>query len=60
MEFKNGLLGCLLFVNLFCIVYMTRSVYDKVEVVEQKVDNVSVKCDTLQSEVNLLNCYLYD
>ena len=47
-------------VALVTILFETSRTHRKLNEIKTELDNANVKVDSLQKEVYLLNCYLYD
>ena len=47
-------------VALVTILFETNRTHRKLNEIKTELNNVNVKVDSLQKEVYLLNCYLYD
>ena len=47
-------------VALVTILFETNRTHRKLNEIKTELDNTNVKVDSLQKEVYLLNCYLYD
>ena len=47
-------------VALVTILFETNRTHRKLNEIKTELDNANVKVDSLQKEVYLLNCYLYD
>ena len=65
MNYKKIMVGALLLkvafaVALVTILFETNRTHRKLNEIKTELDNVNVKVDSLQKEVYLLNCYLYD
>ena len=65
MNYKKIMVGALLLevafaVALVTILFETNRTNRKLNEVKTELDNANVKVDSLQKEVYLLNCYLYD
>ena len=65
MNYKKIMVGALLLevsfaVALVTIIFETNRTHRKLNEIKTELDNVNVKVDSLQKEVYLLNCYLYD
>ena len=65
MNYRKIMVGALLFevafaVALATILFETNRTHRKLNEIKTELDNVNVKVDSLQKEVYLLNCYLYD
>lgn len=65
MNYKKIMVGALLFevafaVALVTILFETNRTNRKLNEIKTELDNANVKVDSLQKEVYLLNCYLYD
>lgn len=65
MNYKKIMVGALLFevafaVALATILFETNRTHRKLNEIKTELDNANVKVDSLQKEVYLLNCYLYD
>ena len=65
MNYKKIMVGALLLevafaVALVIILFETNRTNRKLNEVKTELDNANVKVDSLQKEVYLLNCYLYD
>ena len=65
MNYKTIMVGALLLevafaVALFTILFETNRTHRKLNEIKTELDNANVKVDSLQKEVYLLNCYLYD
>ena len=65
MNYKKIMVGALLLevafaVALVTILFETNRTHRKLNDIKTELDNVNVKVDSLQKEVYLLNCYLYD
>lgn len=65
MNHKKIMVGTLLLevafaVALVTILFETNRTHRKLNEIKTELDNVNVKVDSLQKEVYLLNCYLYD
>ena len=65
MNYKKIMVGALLLevafaVALVTILFETNRTHRKLNEIKTELNNVNVKVDSLQKEVYLLNCYLYD
>lgn len=65
MNYKKIMVGTLLLevafaVALVTILFETNRTNRKLNEIKTELDNANVKVDSLQKEVYLLNCYLYD
>ena len=65
MNYKKIMVGTLLLevafaVALVTIIFETNRTHRKLNEIKTELDNTNVKVDSLQKEVYLLNCYLYD
>ena len=65
MNYRKIMVGALLFevafaVALVTILFETNRTHRKLNEIKTELNNVNVKVDSLQKEVYLLNCYLYD
>ena len=65
MNHKKIMVGALLLevafaVALVTILFETNRTHRKLNEIKTELDNTNVKVDSLQKEVYLLNCYLYD
>ena len=65
MNYKKIMVGALLLevafaVALVTILFETNDTNRKLNEIKTELDNANVKVDSLQKEVYLLNCYLYD
>ena len=65
MNYKKIMFGALLLevafaVALVTILFETNRTHRKLNEIKTELDNTNVKVDSLQKEVYLLNCYLYD
>lgn len=65
MNYKKIMVGALLLevafaVALVTILLETNRTNRKLNEIKTELDNANVKVDSLQKEVYLLNCYLYD
>ena len=65
MNYKKIMVGALLLevafaVALVIILFETNRTHRKLNEIKTELDNTNVKVDSLQKEVYLLNCYLYD
>ena len=65
MNYKKIMVGALLFevafaVALVTILFETNRTHRKLNEIKTELNNANVKVDSLQKEVYLLNCYLYD
>ena len=65
MNYKKIMVGALLSevafaVALVTILFETNRTNRKLNEIKTELDNANVKVDSLQKEVYLLNCYLYD
>ena len=65
MNYKKIMVGALLLevafaVALVTILFETNRTNRKLNEIKTELDNANVKIDSLQKEVYLLNCYLYD
>ena len=65
MNYKKIMVGALLVevafaVALVTILFETNRTHRKLNEIKTELDNTNVKVDSLQKEVYLLNCYLYD
>ena len=65
MNYKKIMVGTLLLevafaVALVTILFETNRTHHKLNEIKTELDNANVKVDSLQKEVYLLNCYLYD
>ena len=65
MNYKKIMTGALLLevafaVALVTILFETNRTNRKLNEIKTELDNANVKVDSLQKEVYLLNCYLYD
>ena len=65
MNYKKIMVGALLLevvfaVALVTILFETNRTNRKLNEIKTELDNANVKVDSLQKEVYLLNCYLYD
>ena len=61
MNYKKIMVGALLLeVALVTILFETNRTHRKLNEIKTELDNANVKVDSLQKEVYLLNCYLYD
>ena len=65
MNYNKIMVGALLFevafaVALVTILFETNRTHRKLNEIKTELDNANVKVDSLQKEVYLLNCYLYD
>ena len=65
MNYKKIMVGALLLevafaVALVTILFETNRTHRKLNDIKTELDNTNVKVDSLQKEVYLLNCYLYD
>ena len=65
MNYKKIMVGALLLevafaVALVTILFETNRTHSKLNEIKTELDNTNVKVDSLQKEVYLLNCYLYD
>ena len=65
MNYKKIMVGTLLLevafaVALATILFETNRTHRKLNEIKTELDNANVKVDSLQKEVYLLNCYLYD
>ena len=65
MNYKKIMVGALLLeiafaVALVTILFETNRTHRKLNEIKTELDNTNVKVDSLQKEVYLLNCYLYD
>jgi hypothetical protein len=50
-SFSLALKWVLIFINFFVIIISIQSLSDKVERLEEKIDKVSIQCDSLQNEL---------
>ena len=65
MNYKKIMVGVLLLevafaVALATILFETNRTHRKLNEIKTELNNANVKVDSLQKEVYLLNCYLYD
>ena len=65
MNYKKIMAGALLLevafaVALVTILFETNRTNRKLNEIKTELDNANVKVDSIQKEVYLLNCYLYD
>ena len=65
MNYKKIMVGALLLkvsfaVALVTILFETNRTHRKLNEIKTELDNANVKVDSIQKEVYLLNCYLYD
>ena len=65
MNYKKIMVGTLLLevafaVALVTILFETNCTHRKLNEIKTELNNANVKVDSLQKEVYLLNCYLYD
>ena len=65
MNYKKIMVGALLLevafaVALVTILFETNRTHRKLNEIKAELNNANVKVDSLQKEVYLLNCYLYD
>ena len=65
MNYKKIIVGVLLLevafaVALVTILFETNRTHRKLNEIKTELNNANVKVDSLQKEVYLLNCYLYD
>ena len=65
MIYKKIMVGALLLevafaVALVTILFETNRTHRKLNEIKTELNNANVKVDSLQKEVYLLNCYLYD
>ena len=65
MNYKKIMVGALLLevafaVALVTILFETNHTNRKLNEIKTELNNANVKVDSLQKEVYLLNCYLYD
>ena len=65
MNYKKIMAGALLLevafaVALVTILFETNLTHRKLNEIKTELNNANVKVDSLQKEVYLLNCYLYD
>ena len=65
MNYKKIMVGALLLevafaVALVTILFETNRTHRKLNEIKTELNNTNVKVDSLQKEVYLLNCYLYD
>ena len=65
MNYKKIMVGALLLevafaVALVTILFETNRTHRKLNEIKTELNNDNVKVDSLQKEVYLLNCYLYD
>lgn len=65
MNYKKVIFSAVLFevvvlVLLITTLSETHRTYRKVDTIQNQLDSANVKIDSLQNEVYLLNCYLYD
>ena len=65
MNYKKIMVGALLLevafaVALATILFETNRTHRKLNEIKTELDNANVKVDSIQKEVYLLNCYLYD
>ena len=65
MNYKKIMVGALLLevafaVDLVTILFETNRTNRKLNEIKTELNNANVKVDSLQKEVYLLNCYLYD
>ena len=65
MNYKKIMVGALLLevafaVALLTILFETNRTHRKLNEIKTELGNANVKVDSLQKEVYLLNCYLYD
>ena len=65
MNYRKIMVGALLFevafaVALVTILFETNRIHCKLNEIKTELDSTNVKVDSLQKEVYLLNCYLYD
>ena len=65
MNYKKIMVGALLLevafaVALVTILFEANRTHRKLNEIKTELDNANVKVDSLQKEVYLLNCYLYD
>ena len=65
MNYKKIMVGALLLevafaVALVTILFETNRTYRKLNEIKTELNNANVKVDSLQKEVYLINCYLYD
>ena len=65
MNYKKIMVGALLLevafaVALVTILFETNRTNRKLNEIKTELDNANVKVNSLQKEVYLLNCYLYD
>ena len=65
MNYKKIMVGALLLevafaVALVTILFKTNRTHRKLNEIKTELNNANVKVDSLQKEVYLLNCYLYD
>ena len=65
MNYKKIMVGALLLevafaVALVTILFETNRINCKLNEIKTELDSTNVKVDSLQKEVYLLNCYLYD
>lgn len=65
MNYKKIMVGALLLevafaVALVTILFETNRTNRKLNEIKTELDNANVKVDSLQKEVYLLNCYLYN
>ena len=65
MNYKKIMVGALLLevafaVALVTILFETNRTHRKLNEIKTELDNTNVKVDSLQKELYLLNCYLYD
>ena len=65
MNYRKIMVGALLLevafaVALATILFETNRTHRKLNEIKTELNNANVKVDSLQKEVYLLNCYLYD
>ena len=51
-SFSIALKWVLIFINFFVIIISLQSLSDNVERLEEKIDKVSIQCDSLQNKLN--------
>ena len=57
---KNKTNWILVFINFFLVIISIQRLSDKIERLEEKSGKVSIQCDSLQNELNLLNKNIYN
>lgn len=65
MNYKKIMVGALLLevsfsVALVTILFETNRTHRKLNEIKTELNNANIKVDSLQKELYLLNCYLYD